>query len=197
MPGQRTGPGSPPRGPLDRAARRAAAPSGEASTPAAHSTVGCPRAPRRHPPPPPSTPWPSIAVTRVPVRTSTCRRSSARCAAADSFGGCAASAVACLEQEHADLRRIDRAEVVGAASPGRSRRARPPARRPVGPAPTTTNVSHSRCATGSASRSAASNASEDPAPDLERVLDRLEPRRGVRPLRCRSTSAWRPSATIR
>ena len=41
---------------------------------------------------------------------------------------------------------------------GRSRRGRRPARRPVGPPPTRTNVSHSRAVAGSCSRSAASKA---------------------------------------
>ena len=129
------------------------APSGDAATPAAHSTV---RASMRRAPM--STPSASMRVTAAPVCTSTPSRSSWRRARSDSSGGIDAStrvpaSTRWMRARPGSQLRNSRGKVWRAIS------ARVPASStPVGPPPMITNSSQCACRTGSVSRSAASNA---------------------------------------
>ena len=100
----------------------------------------------------------SMAVTRVPTRTSTPSRSSWRRADADWPGGYGGStrsiaSTRMIRASAGSIARKLRRRVSRAISPSE-----PASSTPVGPPPTSTNVIHSRRRSGSASRSAASNA---------------------------------------
>ena len=118
----------------------------------------------------------------VPVRTITPSRPS--CLAADAersagYGGSTRSiaSTSTIRTSVGSIERKSRRSVWRAISPSA-----PASSTPVGPPPTTTNVSHSRCAHRIVLALGRLVREEDPAPDLERVLDRLEPGRERRPL---------------
>ena len=87
-----------------------------------------------------------------------------------------------VEQDDPHRRRVERAEVVAQAARSASSRTCPAISTPVGPAPTTTTVSHSRCSSGVGRGLGHLERAEDPSPELERVVDRLHPGREEREL---------------
>ena len=126
-----------------------------------------------------SRPSPSMLVTRVPVRISTPMRSSALVGLAGTArrrtrGG---SAWPASTSSTTALAGVDRAELAARASGARARRSVPRPRTPVGPPPTTANVSHRRRSASDGAVSASSNAAKMRRRRFERVVDRLH-RRG-------------------
>ena len=129
----------------------------DAVTPAAHSTVrvGIDSSPSAETT---RTCRSSMSITRVFVRTVTPSRSSWRCAEAERSGGYGGRirSIASTRTIRASWGWIERkswrsdCRAISPSAPASST--------PVGPPPTSTNVIHSRRRSGSASRSAASNA---------------------------------------
>ena len=178
-PGSR-GRARPARGPRDRSGTPSCAPSGEAATPAAHSTVRAAMrslAQRVRP-------MRRCACTGVPVRTSTPRRCELRARLRRQRFRETSRARA------ARLRSAARARAPGrcggtrcAACGARSRPACRPARRPVGPPPTTAKVEPApRASRGIGFGFGALEREQHAAADRERIVERLQARRVRRPV---------------
>ena len=146
-----------------------------------------------------STPTASTPTTRAPIRSSTP-------SSLELLGGRARQAVAergerllaAVEQDDADRRRIERAELALEATdreladlsrPARPRRAGADDRR---------SSASARCSTGSVALLGHLEGAEDPPAQLEGVVDRLHARARSGPARrARSTTALAPAATMR
>ena len=169
----------------------------EAVTPAAQMTVRLGIASTSPPACSIVTLSPSMPTTVRPVSTVTPSFSSERSAFADSDGGKvvstrSAASTSRMRAVRGSIARKSRRRVSRASSP-----IWPAISTPVGPAPTTTNVSHAARTLGVGLRLGRLERAEEAAADDERALERLHlggVRRASR--RARSTSSCEPPATI-
>ena len=128
------------------------------------------------------TPVASTPLTSAPTDTATPSSPSARSARADRRGSNAvrtrsAPSSSRMRADPGSIERKSRRRVSRAISP-----IWPASSTPVGPAPTTTNVSHAARRSGSVVGLGGLERGEDAAPDLDRVLEALEAGRERLPL---------------
>ena len=164
------------------AARASSDASGEALTPAAQITVRAPTSLRSPPAAAIATVSGPTSTTVWPVSGVTPSRSSACAALRESEAGKAGSmwsvdSTSRTRDARVSIERKSRRSVSCASSA-----IWPAISTPVGPPPTTTNVSHACRRSSSGSTSAASNARQDPSPDVERAFERFQLGRELLPV---------------
>ena len=150
--------------------------SGEAWTPAAHSTVRAAMRPVVPSALATSAPPASMPVTRAPICSSTPRPSSSfvarpdRLSPNDASGSLPPSTRITRTDAGSNVRKFS-LRLLTASS-----RIWPASSQPVGPAPTTTMVSHSACSVGVGRGLGHLERAEDAPADLHRIVDGLHPR---------------------